>query len=130
MANVLEAKVGTLGDSYADGTPNLEIKLPAGRAVGQAFVNPAETPITLRVAGRDYSGHVLANKPDHELVWISPTLRGSGGERTTLGRVLTAAGFHSKDAVSLSVSGTLIEVLAATGSPDAEPGAAADTGRM
>ena len=116
MADVLEAKIGSLGEPYSDGTPNLEIKLSAGRAVGQTFVSSDPTPVTVRVAGEDYSGHVLANKPEHKLAWFSPTLAGAGGERTSLGRVLTAAGFQVNDTVSLAVTGTVVEVLPATGS--------------
>ena len=119
MDNTLEAKVGSLGAPYADGTPNLEIKLPAAHAVGQPFVSSDRTTVTLRVAGQDYGGSVLANKPDHDTVWFSPTLAGPGGERTTLGRVLTAAGFNANDSVSLRVSGTVVEVLPSTGSRSA-----------
>ncbi len=113
MGEILEAVVRDLGKPpYADGAPQLEINLPAEHAVGQAFVQPERTAITLRVAGRDYAGAVLANKPDHKTVWFSPTLAGSGGERMTLGRVLTAAGFCANDRVRLVVTGTVVEVQA------------------
>ncbi len=119
MDETLEATVGSLGAPYADGTPNLEIKLHAAQAAGQPFVSPERTSVTLRVAGEDFAGSVLANKPDHDTVWFSPTLTGPGGERTSLGRVLSAAGFSANDSVSLRVSGTIVEVLPATGSRSA-----------
>ena len=53
--------------------------------------------------------------PDTE-VWEFPP--GSEVRCVTLGRVLTAAGFSANDSVSLHVSGTLVEVLPATGSPN------------
>lgn len=114
MTSILEAKVGSLGDPYADGTPKLEITLPAARAVGQPFVRPERTEVTLRVAGTDYAGAVLANKPKHDTVWFSPTLKRSGGERLTLGRVLTEAGFQATDPIRLVVSETVIEVQPAS----------------
>lgn len=113
MIDVFEATVGSLGGSYADGTPKLEIKIPAARAGGQSFVGPEEMAVTLRIAGQDYLGHVLANKPGHAFVWFSPTVFGAGGERKTLGRVLTAAGFRANDRVRLSVSGRVVEVAPA-----------------
>ena len=115
MVDILEAKVGSLGKPYADGTPNLEIKLPAAHAAGQPFVSSERTSVKLRIAGEDYTGSFLANKPEHDTVWLSPTLTGPGGERTSLGRVLTTAGFSANDSVSLRVSGTIIEVVLATG---------------
>ena len=114
MGEVLEAVIRDLGKPpYADGAPQLEINLPAEHAVGQAFVQSERTSITLRVAGKDYAGGVLANKPDHKIVWFSPTLTGPGGERMTLGRVLTDAGFSANDRVRLVVMGTIVEVQAA-----------------
>jgi hypothetical protein len=121
MADVLVAKVYRINDQYVDGTPNLEISLSAAQAVGQAFVRPEPTPVTVRVAGRDYSGHVLAHKAGHERVAFSPTLGGAGGERTTLGRVLSDAGFGSGDTISLAVTGSVVEVLPADGNPPAKP---------
>ena len=112
MADVFEATVGSLGKPYADGTPNLELKLSASCAAGQPFVGTKPTIVSMRVDGRNYSGKVLANKSKHDLIWFSPTLRGMNGKRTTLGRVLTAAGFSKNDTISLSVSGKEVEVRA------------------
>lgn len=82
MSNVLDAVVRDLGKGpYKDGSPQLEINLPAARATGLAFVKPKRTTVTLRVAGKNYAGAVLANKPAHKTVWFSPTLEGPGGAR-------------------------------------------------
>lgn len=102
LSSDVAAKVGSLGAPYVDGTPKLELKLPAADAIGQPFVSPERTTVTLRIDGQDYDGAVLANKPEHDTVWFSPTLFSQTGEKLTLGKVLTAAGFKANDCVLLS----------------------------
>lgn len=97
---VLYAKVRDLGHPYADGTPKLEINLPTDSAAGLPFRLGERVPICLRVGGRVYEAG-LRSTSQHDKVWFSPDLAAGGAERTTLGEVLTAAGFRANDSVRL-----------------------------
>lgn len=99
----IQATIGSLGDPYKDGTPNLEIKIDAKLAAGQRFVASVQTTVVLRIQGTDYIGSVLAHKPEHKVVWISPTIQTLKGERLRLGEILSDAGYAANDQIQLSI---------------------------
>src|SRR5437773_1714947 len=103
MGDVFDAVVRDLGEPYADGTPQLEINLPVERATGLPFQTGERMAIRLRVRDREYDAGLRAT-PRHAKVWVCPDLYATGGERTTLGRVLTDAGFRANDPVRLAVN--------------------------
>jgi hypothetical protein len=108
---LVDATVRALGDSYADGTPQLEINLPIDRAAPLPFKKGERVPISLRIAGKEYRAGLRATRR-HKKVWVSPDVYASGGERLTLGRLLTDAGFRANDPVRLVVNGSAVEVQA------------------
>lgn len=115
------AKVRDLGKPYADGTPKLEINLAKEEAVGLPFQIDDRVSVPLRVAGREYDAG-LRSTSHHTDVWISPDLYASDGERLTLGRVLTDAGFEANYAVRLLFDGRIIEVQTTDGRPSKDTG--------
>lgn len=114
--NLFFAKVRDLSKPYADGTPNLEINLRKEEAAGLPFRIDDRVSVRLRVAGLEYDAG-LRSTARHVDVWVSPDLYTSGGERFTLGRVLTDAGFEANDTIRLLFDGRMIEVQTIDGRP-------------
>jgi len=89
MNAVVDGVVHDLGKPYADGTPRLEIHVPMGRAAGLPVQTGERVPVRLHVAGAEYAAGLRAT-PENKYAWVCPEVTGTGGETTTLGRVLTA----------------------------------------
>ena len=96
-------------NTYADGTPALEIHVPRNRAEGLPFHVGARVQITLRIAGIEYAAGLRATDPN-DYVWVSPDLRSVNGTQTKLGRVLTGAGIRPNDHVILVAEGHVVSV--------------------
>ena len=89
-------------------TPDLEITIDAHIAAKQMFVQPERTEVVLRIDSVDYIGAVLAHKPEHKSVWISPTIRKLSGERLKLRDVLEKAGFAANSRVQLTTQSQIV----------------------
>lgn len=109
MSAIVDGVVRNLGQPYANGTPRLEIHVPMGRAEYLPVRTGERVPVRLHIAGAEYAAG-LRSTPDNKYAWVCPDVRGSGDEATTLGRVLSDAGFRANEPVQLLVDGTTLTV--------------------
>ncbi|MDV3003028.1 MAG: hypothetical protein N5P05_004683 (plasmid) [Chroococcopsis gigantea SAG 12.99] len=109
MAVVVEGAVRNVNKPYVDGTPCLEIHVPIRQADGLPLQIGERVPIRLHIADVEYQGGLRSTKAN-DYAWISPDVYGLDGERMTLGRVLSEAGFGANDRVRLHVDGDSITV--------------------
>ncbi len=112
MSVVVEGVVRDMGEPYVGGTPRLEIHVPMGRAEGLPVQIGERVPVRLHVAGAEYQAGLRAT-PVNKYAWVCPDMLGSGGEATSLGPVLSAAGFRANDAVQLLTEGSSLTVVRA-----------------
>ena len=75
-----------------------------GRSDGLPFQTGERVTVRLHIAGTEYQAGLRAT-PENKYTWICPDVYATGGERLTLGAVLTAAGFRANDAVQLRADG-------------------------
>jgi hypothetical protein len=109
MSTVVNGTIWDHGAPYADGSPQLEIHVPIERADGLSFQFGRRVSMKLRVGQSEYEAGLRSTRKNR-YVWICPDVKSLRGDKQTLGRVLTDAGFGANDAVRLECKGTAITV--------------------
>ena len=109
MSVIVDGVVRDLGEPYVDGTPRLEIHIPIGRTEGLPVQIGERVPVRLHVSGDVYDAGLRATS-ENKYAWVCPDVVTGAGGSTSLGRVLTAAGFAANDPVRLGVVGSSLTV--------------------
>ena len=91
-------------------TPQSRVRVEGNNAAPLPYQDNVRIPITLHLGAEQYEAG-LRTTPNMPVVWVSPDLRDSHGNKVSLARVLTNNGFRKNQRVYLEVNGHVVTLF-------------------